>query len=382
MQLFGLIVFAASIVGLLYVMAGYPLVLALLARRGQPVFAKPLLAPVTVLLPVRNGAPWLRAKLESILALDYPRNLLQVLVISDGSDDGTDAIAGEFAGRGVELLRVPQGGKALALNAGLARATGEFLFFTDVRQALDPGSLRHLISYFADPSVGVVSGELVIRDGRTQAELNTGLYWKYEKWIRRRQSQVDSVGGATGCIYAMRRSLAVPLPPNTILDDVYLPIAAFLKGFRVLWTDGAKAWDYPTPLDVEYRRKVRTQAGIYQVILFQPALVNPFRNRLWIHFYSHRLGRLLLPFLLAGVLAGTFALPQPLLILSLAAQGGFYALALLDPYIPERSLPKRATSIARTFVVLVAAAFAGAGILFQPHKDYWEVTRVHSPGSS
>jgi len=382
MQIFGLIIFTVSILGLLYLIAGYPLVLALLARRGPPVIVKPILSPVTVLLPVRNGAPWLRAKLESILALDYPRHLLQILVISDGSDDGTDDIAGEFSACGVQLLRVPQGGKARALNAGLARATGEFLFFTDVRQSLDPGSLRHLISYFADPSVGVVSGELVIRDGQTQAELNTGLYWKYEKWIRRHQSQVGSADGATGCIYAMRRSLAVPMPPTTILDDVYLPIMAFLQGYRVLWTDGAKAWDYPTSLDVEYTRKVRTQAGIYQVIQFKPALMNPFRNRLWIHFYSHRLGRLLIPFLLAGVLGGTFALPQPLMVVLLVAQSGFYIPAFLDPYIAESSHLKRVTSLARTLLVLVAAAFAAAGILFQPHKDYWKVTRIHSSGTS
>lgn len=382
MQLLGLILFAASILGLLYVMAGYPLLLAVLARRPRPVFTKPLLSRVTVLLPVHNGAPWLNAKLESILALDFPRELLQIVVISDGSDDGTDEIAAAFADRGVELIRVPQGGKALALNAGLARAAGEFLFFTDVRQALDPAGLRHLLSYFADPSVGVVSGELIIRDGETQAELNTGLYWKYEKWIRRRQSQIDSVGGATGCIYAMRRDLAAALPPNTILDDVYLPSTALLKGFRVLWTDGAKAWDYPTPLDVEYRRKVRTQAGIYQTLLFLPALLHPFRNRVWIHFYSHRLGRLLLPFLLGGVFAGSFALPGTLRIVVLAAQAAFYGAALLDPLISEKSPLKRLTSIVRTFLVLVAAAFAAASILFQPRKNFWKVTRIQASGNS
>src|SRR6202011_3922230 len=112
---------------------------------------------------------------------DYPRDLLQIVVISDGSVDTTDAIAREFAPKGVELVRIGRGGKARALNAGLERASGEILFYTDVRQTLDPGGLRHLASYFSDASVGVVSGELVIRDGKTHAEVNTGLYWKYEK---------------------------------------------------------------------------------------------------------------------------------------------------------------------------------------------------------
>ena len=379
MQLVGAILFLTSAIALFYVAAGYPLVLALLARRPKPVFPKPFLPTVNVLLPVHNGAAWMRQKLESILALDYPRELMTILVISDGSDDGTDDIVREFAGRGVELLPVPRGGKARALNAGLERAKGEIIFFTDVRQTLDPGSVRHLMTYFADPAVGVVSGELIIRDGRTQEEVHTGLYWKYEKWIRRRQSQVDSVTGATGCIYAMRRSLTEPLPANTLLDDVFLPAGAYLKGYRVLWTDGAKAFDYPTPLGVEYPRKVRTQAGTYQVAIFRPALLNPFRNRIWLHFASHRMGRLLLPFLLLGIAVGTCALPQPWLTVSIGAQVLFYAMVLADPYIPDGAALKRFTSIARTFMVMVAAAFTAASVLFQPNREFWPVTRIDTP---
>jgi hypothetical protein len=232
------------------------------------------------------------------------------------------------------------------------------------------------MSYFADPSVGAISGELIIRDGRTQEEVNTGIYWKYEKWIRRRQSQIDSVDGATGCIYAMRRSLVVPMPANTLLDDVYLPAAALLGGYRVLWTDGAKAFDFPTPLDVEYRRKVRTQAGIYQVVRFRPELVVPFRNPIWVHFWSHKLGRLLMPFLLAGILIGTFALTRTWMLLSLGTQALFYMLVMVDPFVPEKTPIKRVTSMARTFLVLVAAALAAAGVLFQPKKEFWTVTRI------
>ena len=218
-------------------------------------------------------------------------------------------------------------------------------------------------------------------DGQTHAEGNTGLYWKYEKWIRRRHSDIDSVSGATGCIYAMRRSLAVPMPPETLLDDVYLPTEAFFRGYRVLWTDGARAFDFPTPLDVEYRRKVRTQAGIYQMIRFYPALLNPFRNRMWVHFCSHKLGRLLLPFFLMGMFAGTFALPQPWMAMLLAGQVGFYAVGLLDRWIPEGAPVKHLTSVVRTFIILVSAALAAARILFQPNQDFWKVTRIGASGS-
>jgi cellulose synthase/poly-beta-1,6-N-acetylglucosamine synthase-like glycosyltransferase len=261
-------------------------------------------------------------------------------------------------------------------SSDLQQATGEVLFFTDVRQILEPGSLRHLTSYFADPAVGAVSGELVISNGRTQAEANTGTYWKYEKWIRHCQSLIDSVDGASGCIFAMRRSLATPLPANTILDDVYLPSTVLMRGYRVLWTDGAKAFDYPTKLDVEYGRKVRTQAGIYQMLLFCPALLNPFRNPIWFHFCSHRLGRLLLPFCMIGIFAGTFGLPPGWMLLPLTCQAFFYLLAASDVYIPEGRLAKRVTSVARTCIVLVAAAFCACSILVKPQKNFWKVTRI------
>src|SRR5207247_2069639 len=140
-----------------------------------------------------------------LLELDYPRDLVEVIVISDGSTDRTAELARRFE---VRLVEVHPGGKAAALNAGLAQATGEILFFTDVRQRLDRSSLSNLVARFADPRVGVVSGELVILDGTSSEEANNGLYWRYEKWIRKSLGALGSIPGATGCIYAMRRELA------------------------------------------------------------------------------------------------------------------------------------------------------------------------------
>ena len=144
------------------------------------------------------------------------------------------------------------------MNTALAQAKGEILFFTDVRQQFHPDSLANLVACFADPEVGVVSGELVIRDGTGIEEASVGLYWKYEKWIRKQLSRLDSIMGATGCIYAMRRELAIPLPEGTLNDDMYLPLEAFFRGYRVILDDSALAFDYPTPLASEFRRKVRT----------------------------------------------------------------------------------------------------------------------------
>ena len=373
--------FFSSVAFSLYTVAGYPILLALFARlRFRPVHGKFAPLSVTVLLPVRNGERWLRAKLESLLALDYPRDLLEILVISDGSTDGTEAIAAEYASAGeLELLSIPGSGKAAALNTGMERARGEILFFTDVRQALAPDSLRNLVACFADPTVGAASGELVIRDGETHEELSVGLYWKYEKWLRKCESRIDSVMGATGCIYAMRRALAVPLPAGTLVDDMFLPLAAFFRGYRVILDETALAFDYPTALDAEFRRKVRTQAGVYQIIGLYPELLT--RNRMWFAFVSHKLARLLLPFALLLAAATTAALDEPWRTPAIAAQALFYGLALADWWMPPGFFGKRLTSPVRSVVVLLAAAFCAPFVLFQPAGRVWKDTQVRSARS-
>jgi len=376
------IVCGAAILFILYVLGGYPAVLSWMAtRRQRPV--RKLFVPqtVTVLMPVRNGGRWLAGKLDSLLALDYPRELVEILVISDGSTDDSDRIAESYAAHGVTLLRVAAGGKAAALNAGLAVAKGEILFLTDVRQPLDRAALRELVACLGDPEVGAASGELYIRSGNLAEEGNVGLYWKYEKWIRRRQSQVDSLLGATGAIYAIRRGLAKPLPAGTLLDDVELPLGAFFAGYRVVFEEAAKAWDAPTVLGAEFRRKVRTLAGNYQLLWHWPQLLGP-GNRMWFHFVSHKLGRLGLPFALLLIAGSTPWLPAPWLIVMTGAQAIFYGSAGMDLLVGESHWAKRITSPARTFVVLMAATFCAASILFRPSGNFWKTTGAVSPRAS
>jgi cellulose synthase/poly-beta-1,6-N-acetylglucosamine synthase-like glycosyltransferase len=372
-------VFLLSVVFLAYTLAGYPALLALAACfRSRPVTKRFETKTVTVLLPVRNGERWLRAKLESLFALRYPPELLQIVVISDGSTDGTDEIARAYETSGrIEFLRIAGGGKAVALNAGLDRARGEILFLTDVRQELHPESLQNLVACFADPSVGVVSGELVIRDGQTHEEASVGLYWKYEEWLRKLESRIDSVMGATGCIYAIRRKLARPMPPGTLVDDMFLPLAAFFQGYRVILEDSALAFDYPTTLDSEFRRKVRTQAGIYQILTFYPQLLGP-RNRMWLAFVSHKLARLVLPFAPLAIAATGFALDDPWRTPALAVQAPFYAAALLDLWLSDAFPLKRVSAAARSSVVLMAAALCAALVLVRPPAEVWKETQVRS----
>ena len=357
-----------------YSLVGYPLLLHFLARwRPKPLHRDSRPRTVTVLLPVHNGETWLRQKLESILELDYPRDLLHVLVISDGSTDSTESVAVAFASANVELLCIPKVGKAQALNRGLEKARGEILFFTDVRQRLEPDCLRKMVSCFADPNVGGVCGELIILDGETREEASVGLYWKLEKWIRRQLSAMGTLLVVTGCLYAMRRELAEPLPAGALGDDIFMPQSILRKGYRVVFEEGARAYDYPTAADVEFGRKIRTLAGLYQYIGRHGLGPHPF------HFFSYKITRLLLPYALLGVALTSFFLPAPFARISLLAQILFYGLAALDPWIPEGSAAKRVASPVRTFCMMMLASVMAISIWFVPAADLWKPTQVRAP---
>jgi len=368
-------VFVLSAAAIAYTIAGYPLLLLVLTslKRRRQIQRQWAPRTVTVLLAVYNGERWISRKLDSLLGLDYPPELMHILVLDDGSTDRTAEIVTRVDDPRVELVTQPHGGKATALNAGLLRAQGEILFFTDVRQAVDPVSLRRLVERFADPQVGVVSGELVIRKGDREEEA-VGLYWRYEKWIRQRLSEIDSVAGATGCIYAMRRELAVPLPPSTLVDDMYLPLSAFLRGSRVVFEPGAKAFDEPTTPAVEFRRKVRTLAGNFQILVDLPRLLSP-SNRMWFHFLSHKVLRLFLPYAVILVGVSSFALPPPYRAPVLAVQACFYVTALADMLVPASWPLKRVSGVARTFVVLMSATLYAPMAVLLARRTVWSTSR-------
>jgi poly-beta-1,6-N-acetyl-D-glucosamine synthase len=274
----------------------------------------------------------------------------------------------------VQLLRVPQGGKPAALNFAVPHATGNLLFLTDVRQMLQPDCLRRLVAVMADPEVGVVSGDLRIAQGVKEEEQNTGLYWRYENWIRGNLSQLDSMLGATGPVNLIRRSLYVPIPPDSLLDDVYLPMSIHLEGYRLVLEAGAIAIDEPTDLTMEFRRKVRTQAGILQFIATFPGLFSS-RNRMRFHFVSLKMGRLMLPYFLLALFVFAFALPSPWRWWAVGLQVMFWGLALADPLFPPGSALKKLSSLPRAFAVLVSSALLGMKILFVPPRKLWVETR-------
>jgi cellulose synthase/poly-beta-1,6-N-acetylglucosamine synthase-like glycosyltransferase len=352
-----------------------------LACRTRSIEKKWIPRTVSIVIAVRNGERYIREKLDSVLALDYPKELLEVWVASDGSRDKTDDIVREFAWSGIQLVRIPESGKAAALNAAIRKSEGEILLLTDVRQKLATDSLSRLVSCFADPTVGVVSGRLLICKGENREEANIGLYWRYETWIRDNLSRIDSIFGATGALYAIRRKLAVRMPEQILLDDVYMPLSAFFAGYRLIVEPAALVYDVPTPLNVEFRRKVRTLAGNYQLLRYYPQLLTS-ANRMWLHFVSYKLGRLLLPFALITIALGSCWLPMPWKWIFIVLQGAFYGLAYIDNWIPEGATAKRISSPVHVFVTMMLAAFCAVAIFCVPPQALWKgTTAPRLPGA-
>ncbi len=340
-----------------YAYAGYWLLLRLVAGR-QPVKAAASEPTVSVLMAARNEAQHLQAKLENIAALEYPAHLLQIVVVSDGSTDGTAEVLSRFPG--VEAVLLPEsGGKALALNEGVRRATGEMLLMLDVRQRVDRDALRRLLPPLADPAVGAVSGELLLEnaDGSQSAEA-LGIYWQIEKAVRRLESESGSVVGVTGAIYLMRRALYEPLPAGLVLDDVLVPMQVARRGYRVLFQPAAVARDriFVEP-GKEFKRKVRTLTGNLQLLQVAPWLMSP-SNPLLLRLVSHKLLRLLVPFLLLAMLVASAVSRSPRMHVLLALQIAFYALAVAGTLAP--GLRRwRFIAIPTTFSMLnLAAALA------------------------
>ena len=365
-------VFALACAVACYVLLGYPLLLHWLAKRAEnPVHKDDKLRRVSFVIAVYNGEKFLARKLRTILDLNYPRELMEILVVSDGSIDRTDEIARSFANEGVKFLRVPRGGKAAALNAGVPLVSGEVLVLNDVRQTLDPNCLRNVIACFGDPKVGAVSPQTIIVKGETLEETSTSLYWRYEHWIRLRLTRIDSTFGTSGAFTAMRRELWVPLPPGTLLDDVYVPLKAFFQGYRILYEPTATMYDFPTVLQSEFKRKVRLQAGLYQMLKMMPELLSS-RNRLRLHFLSAKYGRMVVPYCMIAAALATIGLPSYWRVAAACAQFLFYGLAALDVIVPDGSALKKLTAPIRTFVVLMAASLAGVRVFFVKPTTLWK----------
>jgi cellulose synthase/poly-beta-1,6-N-acetylglucosamine synthase-like glycosyltransferase len=326
-------VFLSAALVLIYTYAGYPLLIWLLARlRSVPQQRRRILPAVSIVVIAHNEELRIRSRIENLLALNYPRELLEIVIASDASTDSTAALARGFGAQGVKVIEFARHrGKPAVLNDVLPRLTSAVVVLMDVRQRAHPDAVQLLVDNFADPAVGAVSGELILLEdgpGGVAAD-GVGFYWRYEKFIRQQESRLDSTVGATGALYALRPELFEAIPEDTILDDVLIPMQIARKGYRVLFDGNACIFDRvsATP-ENEFRRKVRTIAGNYLLLCRHPWLLNPLANRLWFQTVSHKFLRLLGPVCLLAVLgANLLLLEAPLYRLFLALQILFYLAA-------------------------------------------------------
>ncbi len=291
-----------------YTYAGYPLIMFLLARlKPRRWKREPVHASVSVVMAVHNGAHLLREQIDHLTALD-PAYVREVIVVSDGSDDGTADILRQVNDSRVHTIILDeQGGKAAALNQGIAAASSEILLFVDIRPKVAPGALKALLSNFADPTVGCVAGELVLNAVGHDAAASavSGVYWKYEQWIRNCEAAWDSPVGVYGGFYAARRSLVAAFPPGIILDDMFQPLAIIGEGYRSVLDRTAIVTDtWPGKVAGEFQRKVRTLAGNYQLVSLAPWILS-FRNRVLFQLVSHKLLRLVVPYFFALLLVSS-----------------------------------------------------------------------------
>jgi cellulose synthase/poly-beta-1,6-N-acetylglucosamine synthase-like glycosyltransferase len=297
---------------------------------------------VTIVIAAHNEVARIGAKIRNCLGLEYPADKLHLVISLDGPTDGTERAVESF--RDEPRLRVvhsdKQRGKAAALNAALPLADGEVVVFADARQRLDEGAIRYLVADLADPSVGVAGGELLLAADDGAGAEGVGLYWRYEKLLRRLESDIHSMLGASGALYAIRRELLSPIPEDTILDDMLIPLRAVLAGKRIVFEPRAQAFDKACHPAREYRRKVRTLAGNYQLLTQLPALLDPRRNPVFLQFVSHKLGRLVVPYFLVLLFASSAFLGLTrggIYALTFWAQASVYLLALAGSLAAARS---------------------------------------------
>jgi cellulose synthase/poly-beta-1,6-N-acetylglucosamine synthase-like glycosyltransferase len=338
-------IFWIAFASIVYVYIGYPALLMLwrgLVRR--PVRKEYQELSVSLVMAMHNESKNVQAKIQNCLELDYPADKLQLIVSLDAPTDGTDALLQEYAGRVAVVYCPVRRGKAEALNSGLAIARGEIVMFADAEQRLEKPAVRELVANFADESVGAVSGALVLLDAEAkEATDGVGLYWRYEKKLRAMESDIHSVPGATGAIYAIRRKLFLPLPPGTILDDVVIPMRIVLGGKRAIFDPSARAYGVVTQTpDGEYEKKKRTLTGNYQLFAEMPELLMPWHNPIFVQIVSHKFGRLIVPYCLVALFVSNLFLLDGLYRIVMVLQVIWYALACVGWWMSHRGELRRA----------------------------------------
>jgi cellulose synthase/poly-beta-1,6-N-acetylglucosamine synthase-like glycosyltransferase len=375
------LVFWAALGLIGYTFAGYPLLIRLIAAlrrksgRLRP-FSQTAPPTVSVVLCAHNEENRIVERLANLFATDYPSDLLEAVVVSDGSTDRTASRVMEAATDRLRLIVQPERcGKAHGLNRAVEQATGEIIVFADSRQRFEPSAIRLLAEAFADPKVGAVSGSLEIDHATSSAGKGIDSYWRLEKRLRRDESDLGATIGCTGAIYAIRKRLFRPLPLDTLLDDVVVPMNILVSGFRVTFEPRAIAFD-PQALEPKQERirKLRTLAGNYQMLFRYPEWMLPWKHRGWWQLISHKYLRLAAPWMLLLALVTNLALADHTIYRwLLAGQLSLYALGSVGLACPK--IRYKAVSLPAGFLFLNLMAAASL-IFYLRHRSagVWQTT--------
>lgn len=360
--------------------AGYPVLIFVLSR----LFGRKPTAPshpdsdlpsLSLLIAAYNEELDIEARVLNALALDYPRDKIEIVIASDGSTDRTNEIVRRYAPQGVRLLAYPTNrGKTTVLNESVPQLRGEIVLLSDANTDMAPDAARRLAVWFRHADVGVVCGRLVLVDPWSGRNVD-GLYWKYETFLKRCESRLGALLGSNGAIYAIRKALFPVVRPGTLIDDFVIPLDAKRRsGCRIVYEARAVAQEETPPtIRAEFRRRIRIGAGGFQSIGMLWPLLAPSCGWVALTFLFHKILRWSCPFFLIGALvANVFLLGDPLYLALFAGQLGFYAVAALGHYVPPRPRWLRYLRLPTMFVTMNLALFLGFfRWLLRPQTGTW-----------
>jgi len=355
-------VFWSSVAFLVYAYGGFAVLVGAVGLwQRRSVRKLPITPSVSVIIAAYNEEKVIGERLENALAFDYPRDRLQILVASDGSTDRTEEIVAGYASKGVLLLSLPRRGKIRTLNAAVARATGKILVFTDANIMCRPDTLRALVSNFADPGVGGVAGHTTYTLDPSSESSSYGerLYWRYDTWLKKLESQTGSIVSAHGGLYAIRRVLFRAIPDGAVTDDFAISTSVIAQGYRLVFEPDALATEVAVPeAQREFRRRVRLMTRGLRGVFLRRRLLNPLRYGFYsVVLASHKLARRLVPVSLAilGVASLIAWSHGPVYQIAVVGQAMFYGMASVG-YVLRRSRVGRAKLLYIPFYYCMANA--------------------------
>ncbi len=370
---------------LVYVYVGFTALVVLVAQiRRRQVRKQDLTPRLSLIIPVWNEERTIAERLDNALALDYPKDALEIIVPSDGSSDCTEEIVRRYASHGVRLLALPRRGKIHAIKDAVAAATGELLVFSDANSMYERNALRMLARNFADAEVGGVCGNQIYVKAKKADTTSQGetLYWSFDKWLKQSESLTGNIVSAHGAIYAIRRALYQHPASAAVTDDFAISTAVIEQGYRLVFESEAIAYEEPVAAaNREFGRKVRIMNRGLRGVLLRKRLLNPFRYGFYsVVLFSHKVLRRMVPFFLLMLLAASWVLhtSHAFYLYAAAAQSAFYVMASLGYLLRRHRLGRLKFFYIPFFYCLANAAamvafcklFAGTRIEFwQPQRQ-------------